>query len=39
MGNTMDKLMGNTMGSEFGKRFNYNEKRVWYLITSIQNNQ
>ena len=24
----MDTLMGNTMENEFGKRFDYNEKRV-----------
>ena len=28
MGKLMDMLMGNTMENEFGKRFDYNEKRV-----------
>ena len=27
-GMKMDKLMGNIMRNEFGKRFDYNEKRV-----------
>ena len=47
----MEMKMGTLMGNEFGKRLDYNEwmmgyknnfdneKRVWYLITSIQNNQ
>ena len=47
----LEMKMGTLIGNEFGKRLDYNEwimgyknnfdneKRVWYLITSIQNNQ
>ena len=50
-GFVMEMIMDKLIGSEFEKRFDYNEwimgyknnfdneKRVWYLITSIQNNQ
>ena len=31
MENTMDKLMGNTMGNEFGKRLDYNEWIKWWI--------
>ena len=31
----MEMKMDTLMGNELGKRFDYNEKRVWYLITSL----
>ena len=39
MENTMDKLMGNTMGNEFGKRLDYNELIMGYKINMITKNE
>ena len=35
MENTMDKLMGNTMGNEFEKRLDYNEWIKWWIRLTI----